>query len=272
MADLIHSLKDSVCLYNCRIKEYPDGTQIFLACDKNIFNPDKLEKKDKDYTLDIECIQSNLKANNERSPRRAKQKIKDYILCNDFTHFITFTLDEKYINREDYSVIIKPLSKWLDNRVQRKGLKYLFVPEFHKDNKSIHFHGVVNDVLCLVDSGTVSVKGLKKPIKMSTYKRKYKGIDFQTVYNVDDWALGFSTAINLYGDRKAVSNYVAKYLEKDFCKVGGRYYLHSNNLAEPKLSYMYVDFGSFPGEPFNFNNLQTYWKYYCNTPKIDNNI
>ena len=105
---------------------------------------------------------------------------------------------------------------------------------------------------------------------MATYNRHYKGLECHTVYNVTDWKYGFTTALPLYGDRGAVATYVAKYLEKDLCKIGGRLYLHSQNLAEPKVDYMSVDFDTFEGDVFNFNDLPLFWKYLKLEPK--NNI
>ena len=256
---------NTVSKYNCRVKTYPDGTQAVLVCSRAIFNPERLEDADSEaVSLTALCDDKpkEQSAVQERSLRRAKQMLKDYILCNDFTHFVTFTIDGSCCDRSDYGAIIKPLNKWLDNRVQRKGLKYLFVPEYHSDGKSIHFHGLVNgEAVTLADSGTVSVQGLKKPVKVATYKRKYADRECHTVYNVTDWKYGFSTAIALYGDRNAVAAYVGKYLEKDLQKIGGRLYLHSNNLALPDVAYMHADFSEFEGEPFNFNDVNIWWKY-----------
>lgn len=254
---------------NCRVKTYPDGTQVFLVCSENIYNPDGLEREKNQHQVDCDidsvsvCTDSVDGTVDARSVRRAKGKLKDYILCNDFTHFITFTIsaDNAGIDREDYASIIKPLNKWLDNRVQRNGLKYIFVAERHKKSNGIHFHGLVNDTLKLVDSGTVKVEGVKKPVKMATYNRRYKGKVYHTVYNVTDWKYGYTTALRLYGERGAVATYVAKYLEKDFCKIGGRFYLHSRNLAEPKCDYMSVDFDTFDGNAFSFDGVPLMWKY-----------
>lgn len=260
---------DTIPLPNCRVKTYPDGSQEILICSRGIFNPEKIECDSDDLSFndtfcplnDDECCAAIPCSLSERSIRRARQKIKDYILCNSFSHFITFTLDGALIDRTDYTKIIKPLSKWLDNRVQRKGLKYLLIAEYHKDKQSIHFHGLTNDTLKFVDSGTVSVKGVKKPVLLSTYKKLYAGRECHTVYNISDWKYGFSTAIKLYGDRGAVANYVGKYMQKDVQKIGGRLYLHSSNLLLPYVQYCCEPFDLFDGQAFNFNDVNTWWKY-----------
>lgn len=265
---------------NARVKIYPDGTQELLVCDRGIFNPEHLERSSKGSSLaaapepefdEGETVeQSEL---NERSVRRAKKAIRDYILCNDFTHFVTVTIDPKQLDRADWGEVIKPLNKWLDNRVQRRALKYLLVPELHSDGESIHFHGLVNGAaMRLVDSGTVKVEGVKKPVKMSTYKRHYNGRQYHTVYNVEDWQHGFTTAIELYGNKAAVAAYVGKYLEKDLTKIGGRIYLHSSNLAKPQVEYFHADFAEIEGAAFNFNDVNIWWKYQLIEPKSNENV
>ncbi|MBQ9846056.1 MAG: hypothetical protein IJO54_08270 [Oscillospiraceae bacterium] len=267
---------NTISLPNARVKIYPDGTQELLVCSKGIFNPEGIESSSRKAATVPECNEdthTEQSALNERSIRRAQKAIKDYILCNDFTHFVTITINPQQLDRADWGAIIKPLNKWLDNRVQRKGLKYVLVPELHSDGKSIHLHGVVNgDALRLVDSGTVKVDGLKKPIKMSTYKRNHNGKPFHTVYNVSDWKYGFTTAIPLYGSRAAVAAYVGKYLEKDLQKIGGRIYLHSSNLEKPKVEYYHAAFDDIEVNAFNFNNVNIWWKYQLIEPKSDTTV
>lgn len=182
----------------------------------------------------------------DASRRRARRKVFDYAICNRFDYFITLTLAPDKINRRDYRAVIKKLNTFLSNRVQRFGLSYLGVPEYHRDG-SLHFHFAVGngaEAFKLIDSGTVSVDGHKKPIKVSTADRL--GIPDEQrhpVYNISDWSLGFSTAIPTYGDRGALAAYLSKELTKDcqkrlvnsgsIDKIGGRWYYHSNNLSKP---------------------------------------
>ena len=184
----------------------------------------------------------------DASRRRARRKIFDYCICNDFDIFVTLTLDKSLIDRNDYGAVIKKLNVWLDNRVRRKGLKYIGVPEYHK-NGGLHFHfAMTSNAFKLVDSGTVSIEGHKKPVKVSTADRW--GVDVakrHTVYNVVDWRLGFSTAIFRYGDRGAFAHYLSKELCKDvqkslvdsgsIDKIGGRWYYHGGKLCKPHVVY-----------------------------------
>ena len=196
------------------------------------------------------------------SRRRARRKIFDYIICNPFDCFITLTLDKSLIDRSDYGAVIKKLNDFLSNRVKRKELIYVGVPELHK-NGGLHFHFCVNSsAFKLKDSGCVSVEGRKRPIKKTTAKRlKIPNEKCHTVYNVTDWKLGFSTAIMTYGDRGALAHYMRKELDKD-CqkrltpegyvdKIGGRWYYSGGKLNKPIIKLDNRNFEELDGYTYD---------------------
>ena len=209
--------------------------------------------------------------NRERAARRARRKVSDYVMAeHDFKYFITLTLNGDYFPRSDVATATKRLNTWLKNRVQREGLKYIIVPEYHKDGKSLHFHGFINDALRVVDSGCVVNPEGGKPIRRETARRKgYDPLTLQTVYNIPEWLYGFTTAIELYGDRAAAAAYISKYITKqyDACggdrtMIGGRYYWHSNNLREPQMVYRNADFENWPGDAFDTPGGQMKIEYF----------
>lgn len=209
----------------------------------------------------------------DASRRRARRKVFDYCICNDFDIFITLTLDSELIERDNYQVVIKKLNTFLDNRVRRKGLKYIGVPELHKKG-GLHFHfAATSNAFKLVDSGTVSCEGYKKPMKLSTAKRK--GIPqekMHTVYNIADWKLGYSTAIFTYGDRGAVAHYLSKELckdvQKNVCKenlidkIGGRWYYHGGDLKRPVCIYDNKNFKEYENFSYMLNTDGGNFKVY----------
>lgn len=178
-----------------------------------------------------------------RNYRAAHRRLYDKIQSNpQLNLFVTLTLDENQISRTDYGEIIKHLSRWLDNRVRRDGLAYILVPEYHKDGKSIHFHGLMND------------NGLH--LENSHHKDHGK-----TIYNITDYPYGYTTAKRVtnpkggnYSD--AISKYVHKYMTKalrevgdnpeaaDALKIGGRYYLSGGTLDVPKFFFTNFDYQS----------------------------
>ncbi len=89
-----------------------------------------------------------------------------------------------------------------DNQVRRRGLLYVLVPELHADG-AVHFHGFFNGALPVVDSGTLDTGG--KPRKPRSAAERARLIDSgaHIVYNLPAWTLGFTTAIELYGDYEA---------------------------------------------------------------------
>lgn len=261
-------LLDYECKYNMRAKFIPesDGSLRLveeMCCNRFIFNPDNVEEYNKDQRLRREAWHAQLdeeygharpkkiptvKKTDDRAKRRAKKNINDYILCNNFTYFYTLTLDKEKIDRSDYTAIIKKLNSYLDNRVRRNGLIYVGVPELHKKG-GFHFHFLGNDVLPLIYSGTVLRPNGGKPVKEETAKKQGFSLDkCRKVYNVQDWKLGFTTAIPTYGEREAVAAYVGKYITKADKKIGGRWYYSGGKLLKPVYMYFRESFGDFVGD------------------------
>lgn len=280
--------KNESC-YNSRTKYYiSDSGQYIpyetMICNRPLFVPSNLETAE--YSRNVSAMLDERSAMAEcfggervyassyksaplskselldASRRRARRKIFDYCICNDFDLFVTLTLDKSLIDRNDYGSVIKKLNTFLDNRVRRKGLKYIGVPEYHR-NGGLHFHfAMTSNAFKLVDSGTVSVEGHKKPVKISTADRW--GVDVakrHTVYNVVDWKLGFSTAIYRYGDRGSFAHYLSKELckpiQKSLCdsgsidKIGGRWYYHGGKLNQPHVELFNTGFESAAGYSYD---------------------
>lgn len=188
-----------------------------------------------------------------RSVRRAKKAVRDIARSNDWTYFVTLTLDPDKVDRYSVDEVWKHLRHWLGNNVRRKGLTYLLVLEHHKDG-ALHAHGLFNDALDAVDSGTMSLPGRKAPVKVRSQAQKeaFERIGGHVVYNLPSWGWGFSTAIKLYGERDAAINYICKYIGKEMSgadgtqfgtpeKIGGRWYYSGGALQRPTVEWFDVD-------------------------------
>ena len=149
--------------------------------------------------------------------RRARAQLRRLALANDFRWFVTLTLDPKKVDSFDGDAVVKKLSTWCSNMVQRKGLKYILVPEYHGSGR-IHFHGFFNDCLAVVDSGHRDKGGHR-------------------IYNLPGWSLGFTTAIELYDDYAGAVGYVCKYVGKQGDKPAGRWYYSGGDLRQPEVTY-----------------------------------
>lgn len=250
--------------HNQRIKEYPQGFVEVLTASRPIFREPGYEPSDKwapesrrmaDRAKSGEAAISSEPSpeNIARAVRRAKQKLRDLALCNEMRYFVTLTLDPKLIDRYDMREITRRLNAWCSNQVQRCGLAYVLVPERHQDG-AVHFHGFVNGAVEVVDSGTLSVPWDKKPRRPADEAQRAEWLakGGKVVYNLPAWPLGFTTAIELYGDPVAAVNYCCKYVGKQQGpkatpeKIGGRWFYHGGCKAGPVVRYADVDFDNMP--------------------------
>lgn len=180
--------------------------------------------------------------NAQRAARRARTKLRDIALCNGFSHFVTLTFSPERVARYDDREVMRKLRYWCENEVKRTGLRYVLVPERHKDG-AIHLHGFMawDGEPPMVDSGTLAnVPGHKKPVRPRSerQRREWLAHGARPVYNLWRWRWGFSTAMGLYGDYHQAVTYVSKYIGKnteggEVEKIGGRWYYHGNCPGEP---------------------------------------
>lgn len=153
------------------------------------------------------------------SVNRTIKKIYDIGRSNVWDYFLTFTFNPDKVDSFDYSAVSKKLINWL-KIVRRKcpDMVYLVVPEMHKSGR-YHFHGLFAniDALTFFDSG----------------KRTDRG---QVVYNLVEYNLGFSTAINVDGS-SAIVSYLTKYITKDLAEstFGKKRYWSSRNVKLPEV-------------------------------------
>lgn len=185
-----------------------------------------------------------------RAAARARRQVFELCDCNDFDLFFTLTLSPEKIDRYDYKAAVEKLRVYLSNRVQRKGLRYVAVPELHQDG-AIHFHGLCNaEAVGLTDSG-----------------RRWKG---RIVYNLD-WSVGFSTGVKLTGEYEAVCKYVTKYVTKqaEGGTIGGRYYYHGG-----ALEHYHVQHFKGAGAPFSGHTVEVpgagLWLCYIDLKNVEN--
>lgn len=198
----------------------------------------QLEKKHSEPRLD------NLK--------HAVDCVFDIVYQNEWDFFLTLTLRPDYsLDRTDPKEVMKPLMQWLKHAVQRKGLRYILIPEEHK-NGGIHAHMLCNNVFKLVDSGTKTYTHFKRPMMDATAIAR--GLDpeqGQIVYNVPEWRYGFTTAIKVYGDPGKLAFYLTKYLTKDMKKIFGKYYWSSKNIVrKPQIILSNSDYDAVQAPEF----------------------
>lgn len=221
---------------NAKVKYTPDGFCKVTCFTRNVYKGEGYEPLE---YFSLEQAELELQAppkkevKEEKSERvradsfkRSKNAIFEIASANEWKYMITFTVDKDKCDRYDREAVKKAFSGWLYDMSKRKGLKALIIPEYHKD-KAIHFHGLINDALEMVHSGTYKIEGEKKPVKESTLRRRGltpQAENVKDVYNVKGYKLGFSTAVPLDGNVTRVSYYMTKYCTKDLEKIFGSYY------------------------------------------------
>lgn len=250
-----HLLTKDQALCNCRYKYLKGELVEIMVTSAPVFNAHGYEPLKADRRSRRSADQGFDPDQQEHARRRASRRLRDLIRCNDWGYFVTLTFDGDLIDRTDYAAVCRRINQYLDNRVRRQGWKYVGVVEYHKKDcengkKGLHYHFLVNGDLRLVDSGCVLRPDRKRPIYRTTAHRQgYLDDVLKTVYNISDWKLGYSTAIAVYGDGKALARYVAKYLTKsEIDKIGGRWFYHGGDLNEPEYKYAEVDFDRFDGD------------------------
>lgn len=212
--------------HNAIVYTYDNGAVDVIAADRLLFREPGWEAEGRDGPRPAPR-EAGKKAdgdNMQRSMRRARAKLRRLAMANSFEYFVTLTLDKTRIDRYDPKVIIKALNTWLDNMVRRNGLRYILVPERHKDG-ALHFHGFfAADRLELTDSGHSDSCG-------------------NPVYNLPQWGYGFSTALRLRGEYPRAVGYVCKYIGKQQGeRPMGRWYYSGGRLKEPAKTYTDLDF------------------------------
>lgn len=199
-------------IYNVT-KEYTDMYKVVVF--KSGFNPDKAIQEERKKEQKIEKLEDSI----HRSVRRSRTVINDYVLCNEFDLFATFTFNPRKVDRFDVDLVYAKMQGWLErqNRKYDK-FRYIIVPEKHK-NGAIHFHALLNGY-----EGT-----LKKTSVIQDGKR---------VYNITGFRFGFTNVTKLDDDKLKTIAYMCKYIQKDMIFVrGNRRYWASKKLNKPIVSH-----------------------------------
>lgn len=142
---------------------------------------------------------NDTKLNNNIS--RAKNRVFELAMCNDWQYFVTLTLNDLNIDRFNLNEAVKRFGEWVGNYNKKFNtkLKYLLVPEQHK-NGAWHFHGLFSGIApdSLIKNnygyldipyfvhrfGFVSLSPIKDHNRTASYITKYVTKDM-TANNVD---------------------------------------------------------------------------------------
>jgi hypothetical protein len=142
----------------------------------------------------------------ENNIARAKSRIYEIAACNEWSHFMTGTLDSNKYDRYNLPAFQKDLSIFIKNQrrlASAPNLKYLIIPEQHKDG-AWHFHGLMNGL----NPKMLSDFGSDVPKKIRSQYRNY---------NAYSKKFGFCS-VGEIKNKDAVAAYITKYISKDMAK------------------------------------------------------
>lgn len=155
-------------------------------------------------------------SNSENARFQARNRLIEIIKANpDFNYFFTGTFDPRKWNRKNFRELLKSLTRWL----RRRKIKYILIPEPHKDG-SIHFHGFFN--------ASIEPFLEKFDLKQKLPKRITDGIkDGREIYNCPAYADMFGwVSIEKVRNLEASAVYVSKYVSKSFDNDEARFSYH----------------------------------------------
>lgn len=161
--------------------------------------------------------------------RRAKGKIQEYVLCNEWSYFVTLTLDPKKYDRYNLEKFHKDMNEFIKgiNKRRDSKIKYLFIPEQHKDG-AWHMHGFITGLI----ESDLRIFKLSETLPLYIREKLNKGC------NVYEWVkyrnrFGFCDLEEIKSKERA-SSYVRKYITKELAQcvkdIGAHMYYHSREL------------------------------------------
>jgi len=131
---------------------------------------------------------------------RARARVFEYAMANDFEYFITLTINSELRDRYDIDGYIKKLGQFIrDYRKRyRVDIQYLLIPERHEDG-AWHMHGLIKGIP--KEHLVINANGY---LDWKQYSEKFGYCSIDAIH-----------------DKEAVSKYITKYISKSFDKGKG---------------------------------------------------
>ena len=222
--------------YNVKQIKFLNQTQVKVY-DKPIeYGPKKKVRANERKKENKDRTQQAIDLSIRQSMNRTKNSIWQIALSNIWEYFVTFTFNPKIVKSDDYEECVFYMSQWLKNAKYRcsPDMKYLIVPEYHKDKRKFHFHALMSNIqgITLVDSG---------------YQTNNK-----IIYNIANYHLGYTTAIPVDNDKDGQNKtcgYMLKYITKDLVNLSQgkkRYWYSVKNCDKPVVDDYIVDSEHLP--------------------------
>lgn len=232
--------------YNVKTVEYPDSLQVRVYDRPVRVSKDIPEKKVSSDSLDIpdsfperERTKEQIEHSLNESVNRSVKQVYALARANKWDYFVTLTINPKLLDSTDFDLVMSKINIWTNNLRKRYALnlKYLIVPELHKDRSKWHFHGL------FANCGNIPFEFSGK-VCVGKYIYDYVRKPYATkIYNLPLWKYGYSTATKIHDSGKSAS-YITKYITKEVSRgLPFRHrYLSSQNCDLPVEKIFNVDY------------------------------
>lgn len=222
------------------LKKYTDDYYKFITLSsvrKSGYEFVPRNKDDKEYSNKARSPDADEKM--AQAISRAKSKIFEIAMCNDFKYFFTGTISPDHEFRYDLEVFHKKLTIFIRNynRLSGANVKYVLIPEKHQDG-AIHIHGlllgirsqdlVINEygyldwVQYRRSFGFMSLSEIKDKEACCRYITKYVSKDFATAgvgQHLYYCSRGLKRSVEVVRDNFDTQDVVYDYDHENFCKV-----------------------------------------------------
>lgn len=221
--------------------------------------------------LEVSADSSPEKLKNNLS--RAKSRVFDLAICNDWDFFFTGTFNSNFICRDNIDVIRTKLTQFIRNynRLHNCNIKYLFVPEKHKDNVNWHIHGFISGIP-LTDLHKFQIgdkMGQYLVSKVNSGKSLYSWLSFSKKFGFSD--------LEPIVDRVKSASYITKYITKNTSVTSlGSHLFYASKGLKSSFNLCIVN-GCFSTSDSDYFNDYVKVKTFYNTDDLnsfllDNNI
>lgn len=188
----IHDLYEAYFLGNGDIISHPEGAEFVENCSasERMFDLWKREELARMARKDAPPSRRL-----SQSISRARSRVFELARCNEWDYFITLTLDRFKQDRHDLDAYRSQLGMMVRNLNRKQGydIKYLLVPEQHKDG-AWHLHGFIRGIRD--DDLNPNRNGF---LEWTSHARRF----------------GF-TSLSRIRSHEACSRYITKYVSKDW--------------------------------------------------------
>ena len=224
--------------YNVKTIEYIDSVQV-RTYKRPVTVKNKIRNLKQKQFVNSERTYAQIQHSVKSSVNRTVNQIYAIARANRWDYFITLTIAPSKLDSTDFNLVSEKLNIWTNNLKKRYApdLKYIIVPELHKDKSKWHFHGLFANIgqMPLVFSGKTCIGKFTYDYAKKPYATK--------IFNLPLWKYGFSTATRVSDSSKA-SSYITKYITKDVSHIlrNQHRYLASQNTDRPIERVYNVDY------------------------------